>query len=63
MVLINQHIENIAQEQVSTKGAFYTGAFPSYRKCGGVPHHFQPDNNIFYTGIIAFTLRNLLPCV
>ena len=61
LVLINQLIENIAQEQVSTNGEFYAGAFPSYRKCGGVPHNFQPDNNIFYTGIIAFTLRNLLP--
>ena len=61
LALINLLIENIAQEQVSTKGEFYTGAFPSYRKCSGVPHNFQPDNNIFYTGIIAFTLRNLLP--
>ena len=61
LALINLLIENIAQEQVSTKGEFYTGAFPSYRKCGGVPNNFQPDNNIFYTGIIAFTLRNLLP--
>lgn len=61
LVLINQLIENIAMEQVTTTGEFYTGSFPSYRKCSGVPHNYQPDNNIFYTGIVAFTLRNLLP--
>ena len=33
--------------------------FPSYRKCAGLPYNYQPDNNIFFTAITAFTLNNL----
>jgi hypothetical protein len=47
--------------QVKQDGEFYAGMFPSYRECGGAPHNYQPDNNIFYTTVAAFTLRNMLP--
>jgi hypothetical protein len=59
--LITAVLNNIAAAQVSTNGEFYAGSFPSYRKCWGIPHNYQPDNNIFFTAITVFTLRNLLP--
>ncbi len=62
--LISQLIDNIAQQQVqqNTKD-FYAGQFPSYRECGGSPHNYQPDNNIFYTAVSVFALKNMLPYV
>src|ERR1051326_4191788 len=60
-LLINALLKDIAVTQVRTSGEFYKGMFPSFRECGGVPHNYQPDNNIFFTAITAFTLRNLLP--
>lgn len=58
--LINALIKNIAASQVSKDGEFYAGMFPSFRECGGAPHNYQPDNNIFFTAISAFALRNML---
>ena len=59
--LIKVLIKDIAAEQVSTNGYFYQGTFPSYRKNAGLPHNYQPDNNIFFTAIGVFALRNMLP--
>src|SRR6266487_4690220 len=60
-VAINALIKDIAASQVKTNGEFYAGMFPSFRECGGAPHNYQPDNNIFFTAITAFTLKNMLP--
>lgn len=62
--LISQVIDNIALQQIqqNTKD-FYSGQFPSYRECGGSPHNYQPDNNIFYTAVSVFALKNILPYV
>ena len=57
--LINELIKDIAASQVKQDGEFYKGMFPSFRKCAGVPHNYQPDNNIFFTAITAFTLNNI----
>ena len=59
--MISQLINDIAIKQVkgSSKN-FYEGMFPSYRECGGSPHNYQPDNNIFYTAVSVFALKNLL---
>jgi hypothetical protein len=43
------------------EGEFYKGMFKNYRECGGGPHNYQPDNNVFFTAITAFGLRNMLP--
>jgi len=58
--IIDELIKDIAASQVTTDGEFYSGMFPSFRECGGAPHNYQPDNNIFFTAITAFTLRNML---
>ena len=59
--LINALIKNIASAQVSADGYFYKGTFPSFRKSAGIPHNYQPDNNIFFTAIAVFALQNMLP--
>lgn len=59
--LIPALIKDIAAKQVTKDGEFYKGMFPSFRECGGAPHNYQPDNNIFFTAISAFALRNMLP--
>ncbi len=59
--LIHALIENVQSMQVKQDGEFYAGMFPTYRECGGAPHNYQPDNNIFYTAVSAFALRNMLP--
>ncbi len=59
--LINQLMKDIAAMQVKADGEFYAGMFPTFRECGGAPHNYQPDNNIFYTAVTAFALRNMLP--
>lgn len=59
--LITALIKDIASTQVTKDGEFYKGMFPSFRECGGAPHNYQPDNNIFFTAIGAFALRNMLP--
>ena len=57
--LINELIKDIEASQVKQDGEFYAGMFPSYRKCAGFPHNYQPDNNIFFTAITAFALNNI----
>jgi len=59
--LIHALLLNIQSMQVKQDGEFYSGMFPTFRECGGAPHNLQPDNNIFYTAVTAFALRNMLP--
>lgn len=57
--LITALIRDIEALQVKQDGEFYSGTFASYRDCAGFPHNYQPDNNIFFTAITAFTLNKL----
>lgn len=50
---------SISSKQVTKDSFFRKGMFPSFRECGGMPHNYQPDNNVFFTGITAFALQNL----
>jgi hypothetical protein len=59
--LITALIKDIEAAQFRQDGEFYAGMFPAYRQCAGFPHNYQPDNNIFFTAITAFTLKNLTP--
>lgn len=62
-MLINRLVADIAAMQYQKEGAynFHKGMFYSYKKWAGYPQRYSPDNNIFYTGIIAFALQNMLP--
>ncbi|MBL7701343.1 MAG: hypothetical protein JNM14_03790 [Ferruginibacter sp.] len=57
--LISTLLKDIEAAQIKEDGEFYTGMFPGYRQCEGFPHNYQPDNNIFFTAITAFTLNKL----
>jgi hypothetical protein len=57
--LITALIKDIEASQVKQDGEFYRGMFPAYRESAGFPHNYQPDNNIFFTAITAFTLNKL----
>ena len=59
--LISDLVKNIEATQVKSKGEFYPGMFAGYRQSAGFPHNYQPDNNIFFTAITAFTLKNIIP--
>lgn len=60
-LLINQLTRTIAANQVREfDGAFHKGMFYSYRECGAWPVRNRPDNNIFFTAIISFSLKNML---
>ncbi len=62
-LLIHQLVKEIAAMQYQSEASFgfHPGMFYSYKKWAGYPHRYSPDNNIFYTGIIAFALQNMLP--
>jgi len=59
--LISALVKDIEASQVKQDGEFYRGMFEAYRECDGSPHNYQPDNNIFFTAITAFTLNKLTP--
>ena len=59
--LITAIIKDIKASQFKQDGEFYTGMFAGFRQCKGFPHNYQPDNNIFFTAITTFTLKNIAP--
>jgi hypothetical protein len=61
--LIDSLIEQIASEQITIKKDFYPGMFYSYRGIAAPPYNYQPDNNIFFSAIGAFTLKNMKPAL
>ncbi len=58
-VMISQIIRELEQEQLSKTGDFEDGMFYSYRKFAGYPQRFTPDENIFFTAILSFALKNM----
>ena len=59
--LIHDLIKDIEASQIKKDGEYFQGMFAAYRQNEGLPHNYQPDNNIFYTAITAFTLKNITP--
>jgi len=61
-LLIRQLLHDLDALQLKVDDdEFYAGMWPGTRKGGGIPHNLQPDNNIFFTALSAFTLTNMLP--
>lgn len=54
-------LQRLEQLQVKESGVFPKGLFPSYRIYALNQHQQKADINIFFTGLIAFTLRDLMP--
>ncbi len=59
---IDSLLEQIASRQVKQTDFFYKGSFPSFRRYGK-SERLKEDNNIFFTGLVAFTLKYLKPCL
>lgn len=57
--VISLLMSDIEREQVKEKGEFYPGTFTSFRGVIAPPHHYKPDNNIFFTAIGNLTLQYL----
>jgi hypothetical protein len=58
-ISVNTLLQILAQQRVFTNNEFTKGTFPSFRT-----YHFnaaKPDDNIFFTALIVFTLRDLYP--
>lgn len=61
-LLIKQLLESIAKDQVKENDKdFFEGMFPTFREWGASPVNRQPDNNVYFTAITNFTLKQLLP--
>jgi hypothetical protein len=60
-LLMHQLVQRIASQQVTVDGDFPAGMFPSYRRYDKRKDVFKNDDNIFYTGLIVFTLKQLQP--
>lgn len=60
--LISQLISDIQSAQATEASREYCpGMFPAYRECGGIPHNYKADNNIFFTAVGVVALKNMLP--
>lgn len=57
---IDTLLRHIGIAQVKKDSFYFKGSFPSFRHYGA-GGRLKPDNNIFFTGLIAFTLQELKP--
>lgn len=60
-LLISQLVKRIAAMQVQTPGDFPAGMFPTYREYDKRRNVFKNDDNIFFTGLIVVTLKQIEP--
>lgn len=60
-VLIARFLDRLCAQQVRQDSFYYAGMFPTLRAWEGDPGGRKPDNSIFYTGLIVFTLQELRP--
>ena len=58
-LLATQLLERIKLLQPTSAGVFPKGIFPSYRTYALNKDRQKADINIFFTGLISFTLQNL----
>ncbi len=59
--LTNFLVKRIAAQQMTTDAFFIKGIFPSYISNDEHFSNHQKDNNIFYNGLIGYTLKNIKP--
>lgn len=57
--LASRLLREIAAEQIVKDSFYYEGMFRSFRHYGNLHGKVKEDNNIFFTGLIAFTLTEL----
>lgn len=62
-VLIHYLIKRIAAQQVYKDRFFLKGIFPSYISDDEIFSSIKKDNNIFYNGLVSYTLNEIKPYV
>lgn len=55
---IDSLLHQVERMQVKQDDFFFRGTFPTYRRYG-MSTKLKPDNSIFFSGLIAFTLKEL----
>ncbi len=60
-LVISRLLQRIDQLQVKVNGVFPKGSIPSYRQYAFNKTWYKADSNPFYAGLVAFTLRDLMP--
>lgn len=59
-ISIDSLLAEIGRMQVSQDSFYFAGSFPTYRRYGE-SKKLKEDNAVFFTGLIAFTLKELKP--
>jgi len=59
--IISFLLHRIASYQNMSDSFYRAGMFPSYRYYAAFPHAPKQDNNIFFTALTCYTLRQLKP--
>ncbi len=60
-ILITQLLQKLEDLQIKENGIFPKGSFPSYRMYALNKTRYKADVNPFFTGLISFTLQDLMP--
>jgi hypothetical protein len=60
-LLMHQLVQRIAAMQIKEAGDFPVGMFPTYRQYDKRKSVFKHDDNIFFTGLIISTLKQIEP--
>lgn len=60
-ILINRLLQRIDYLQIKENGIFPKGSIPSYRIYSLNKTRYKADINPFFTGLVSFTLKDLLP--
>src|SRR5690242_13219129 len=58
-LLINHLLKRIAAQQIKQDDYFLQGIFPSYISGNQTFSDHKKDNNIFFNGLIAYTLNDI----
>jgi len=59
--LITNYLQRIENLQLNTGKSFPTGIIPSYRQYSLNKIETKPDDNIFFSGLVMYTLKECLP--
>lgn len=58
-LLMHKLVQRLAVQQQKVNGKYLPGMFPSYREYQWHARVFKDDDNVFFTGLVVFTLRQL----
>jgi len=59
-LIISNLLHRIQALQVKQDGIFLKGSIPSYRQYALNKHRLKADHNLFFTGLVSFTLQDIM---